>query len=367
MKILSVVGTRPNFMKVAPLIKAIKKAPGLSHVLVHTGQHYDEKMSGSFFDDLGMPQPDVNLGIGSGTGIAQTAQMMMALEPVFAQTKPDLVVVVGDVNSTLAAALTAKKLDLRLAHVEAGLRSGDRLMPEEINRLATDAISDDLFITDRFARENLEREGVDAGRIHFVGNVMIDSLLDHLAIAERKAYHRELGLEPRGYATLTLHRPSNVDSADRLKGLLDAIETGVPDLPVIFPIHPRTRGRLAQFGMQNRFTTSPEQPGIHLVEPLGYLEFLSLNKNARLVLTDSGGLQEETTILGVPCVTLRENTERPITVEEGTNILAGVERDGVLRSIGQALAMKNAGGRSPEKWDGRAAERIVEIISGWRR
>jgi UDP-N-acetylglucosamine 2-epimerase (non-hydrolysing) len=365
MRVLSVVGTRPNFMKVAPICRALAQHEAeFESVLVHTGQHYDAAMSGSFFEALGLPDPDYYLGVGSGSHAEQTAAVMLKIEPVLKQVLPDIVVVVGDVNSTLACALTAKKLGMRVAHVEAGLRSGDWSMPEEINRLATDAISDQLFTTDRMANENLRREGVPDDRVHFVGNVMIDSLLQHAAAAEAVKFHETYGLSPRSYATLTLHRPSNVEDPDRLKGLLDAIREGLGDLPVIFPIHPRTRQRIESFGLGDRIAAEPGSPGIAAVDPLGYVEFLSLNGSARLVLTDSGGLQEETTILGVPCVTLRENTERPITIDQGTNILAGVVPSEVVAAIGQALTADNSGVRRPDKWDGQAAQRIVDL---WAR
>ena len=364
MRILSVVGARPNFMKVAPIARALKRHPaGIEHALVHTGQHYDERMSGAFFEALDMPTPDVNLGVGSGSHAQQTAAVMVGIEPVLRDLSPDLVIVVGDVNSTLAATVTAKKLGLPVAHVEAGLRSFDMTMPEEINRLCTDAIADELFTTDRIACENLRREGVAASRIHFVGNVMIDSLLTHLEAAKRLAYHQTLGVEPNRYGVLTLHRPSNVEDPEILSGILDAITDALPDLPVIFPIHPRTRARVEAFGMGGRFTASPAEPGIFLTEPLGYGEFLSLNCRARLVATDSGGLQEETTVLGIPCVTLRENTERPITVEQGTNRMAGISPGGIRKAIAEALALDCSKERRPEKWDGHAADRIVDVIA----
>lgn len=362
MRVLSVVGTRPNFMKVAPIIRALAQhEAGFESFLVHTGQHYDAAMSGSFFEALGLPDPDFHLGVGSGSHAEQTAAVMVKIEPVLKQVQPDVVVVVGDVNSTLACALTAKKLGLRVAHVEAGLRSGDWSMPEEINRLATDAISDQLFTTDRMANENLRREGVPDHRVHFVGNVMIDSLLQHAAAAEAVKFHETYGLSPGSYATLTLHRPSNVEDLERLRGLLDAIREGLGDLPVIFPIHPRTRQKIAAFGLGDRIAAQPGQSGIAAVDPLGYIEFLSLNASARVVLTDSGGLQEETTILGVPCVTLRENTERPITIEQGTNILAGVVPADVVAAIRQALIADTSSARRPDKWDGQAARRIVDL------
>lgn len=364
-KILSIVGARPNFMKVAPIIGVLQqRSDRARHYLVHTGQHYDEGMSGSFFEALRLPKPDINLGVGSGSHAEQTGRVMIALEPILRDIKPDLVIVVGDVNSTLAGALTAKKLSIRVAHVEAGLRSFDMTMPEEINRLCTDAIADDLFTTDRIANENLKREGVADTKIHFVGNVMIDSLLAHREVAKTLRYHREFGVEPGRYGVLTMHRPSNVEDRDTMVTILDAMTDGLGDLPVIFPIHPRTRSRVEQFGLGDRFVKEAGKPGIFLTDPLGYIEFLSLNCSARLVMTDSGGLQEETTILGVPCVTLRETTERPITVTEGTNRIAGTSRKGILDAIAAALNEPIAVERHPEKWDGQAARRIVDIILG---
>lgn len=363
LRIVSVVGARPNFMKVAPIARVLARRPDrFQHLLVHTGQHYDEAMSGAFFTALGLAAPDVNLAVKSGSHAEQTGTTMLRLEPVLAKYAPDLVIVVGDVNATLAAALTAKKLGQRVAHVEAGLRSHDWSMPEEINRRATDAISDDLFTTDRFADANLRHEGVSDSRIHLVGNVMIDSLLAHLPAADALAYPQSLGLRPAGYATMTLHRPTNVDQRDALVTILDAIRATVADLPVVFPCHPRTRRRIAEFGLEHRFARAPSQPGIWCTDPIGYLQFLALNRHARLVLTDSGGLQEETTVLGVPCVTLRDTTERPITVEEGTNLLAGTRGPGIEAAIQQVLAARPGPHRTPPLWDGNAAERIVAHI-----
>lgn len=362
-KVAGIVGARPNFMKIAPVIKALAARPGrFDFKLIHTGQHYDEKMSHTFFHDLGMPKPDYNLEVGSGSHAEQTGKVMMAVEPLFRDLSPDWVLVVGDVNSTVACALTAKKLDLKVGHIESGLRSFDRSMPEEINRLATDAISDLLFTTDRFANENLEKEGVPSDRVRFVGNVMIDSLLAHLPGAEASGAQKKYGLSGRAYATLTLHRPSNVDSEPMLKALLETIARTASDVPIIFPTHPRTRQRIAEFGLSHLFATSPGEPGIFLVDPLPYLEFLDLNRGARFILTDSGGLQEEATILGVPCVTLRENTERPITITEGTNILAGTSPDGISDAVSQARKPATSKRRVPEKWDGKAAERIAEAL-----
>ena len=365
MKILSVVGTRPNFIKVAPIVAALNARPDRArHYLVHTGQHYDAGLSDSFFESLSLPQPDVNLGVGSGTHAEQTGRVMMALEPVFQEIRPDRVIVVGDVNSTLAAAITAKKLALRVVHVEAGLRSFDMTMPEEINRRCIDAIADDLFTTDRFANENLQREGIPADRTHFVGNVMIDSLLAHCDAAASLRFHEKLGLQANCYGVLTLHRPSNVEDRDTLAGILEAIVDAAGDLPVVFPVHPRTRTRIERFGLGGRFVRQAGKPGLFLIDPLDYVDFLSLNMSARLVLTDSGGLQEETTILGVPCVTLRTTTERPITVSEGTNRLAGTSREGILVAVAAALNGPAYLERRPEKWDGHAAERIVDAILG---
>lgn len=359
---MSVVGARPNFMKIAPVLTAMAEHPGrFDHRLIHTGQHYDERMSRAFFEDLRMTRPDYNLEVGSGGHAEQTGKVMMAVEPILQDFLPDCVIVVGDVNSTLACALTAKKLNLTVAHIEAGLRSGDRTMPEEINRLATDAISDLLFTTDRFANENLAREGTLASRVHFVGNVMIDTLLAHLPASSASGAQRKHELEGQDYATLTLHRPANVDTRENLRQLLQAVRDGAPDLPIIFPIHPRTRLRLEEFGLLGLAAGSAGTPGIRLVPPLPYLEFLDLNRSARVLITDSGGLQEEATILGVPCVTLRDNTERPITIHEGTNVLAGTQPDKIVEAIHHALGGGKRAGR-PEKWDGNASRRIVDVL-----
>lgn len=357
-----IVGARPNFMKVQPIIAAIdRRGEAIERRLVHTGQHYDERMSEAFFTDLGMPRPDINLEVGSASHAVQTARVMMAIEPVLKEERPDFLVVVGDVNSTVACALVATKLGIRTAHVEAGLRSFDRTMPEEINRLCVDAISDYLFTTDRIADSNLAREGVDPAKVFFVGNVMIDSLLMHLERAKACGYAQSLGLAPGSYAIMTLHRPANVDSRDKLTEILGAIRDGIGELPAIFPVHPRTHKMIETFGLTEGFADRPGERGIWMTEPLSYLEFLNANASARLVLTDSGGLQEETTILGVPCVTLRDNTERPVTVEEGTNRLGGTRREGILAAIADALAAERAI-KAPEKWDGKAADRIVSIL-----
>lgn len=364
MRVLSVVGARPNFMKVAPIMRALAAEDRrITQMLVHTGQHYDAKMSEVFFEDLGMPRPDVNLDVGSGSHAQQTAMVMARIEPVLVNFAPDLVLVVGDVNSTLATALTAKKLGITVAHVEAGLRSFDMTMPEEINRLCTDAIADILFTTDRIADTNLAREGVSPERIHFVGNVMIDSLLAHRAIAASRRYGEEIGLRPGAYGVLTLHRPSNTDEPERLREILGALSEIAHGLPILFPVHPRTRKQIESMGFRDIAANPSPWEGIYLTEPLGYIDFLSLTMHARLVLTDSGGLQEETTILGIPCVTLRENTERPITITEGTNRLGGTRRDSILSAVAEAINMPSTQRQSPEKWDGLTAGRIANIIA----
>lgn len=356
MRVLSVVGARPNFMKVAPIVRAFRAyGAAFEQILVHTGQHYDERLSASFFRDLGLRAPDINLEVGSGTQAEQTAKVMIGFEPVCQNFKPDLVIVVGDVNSTLACALTAKKLGIEVAHVEAGLRSGDMTMPEEINRRCTDTICDYLFTTDKMADGNLTSEGIAEDKIHFVGNVMIDTLLTFREQAEALRYHERLGLQAGGYATLTMHRPSNVDDLATLNRILRTMKCISGSLPIVFPAHPRTRAKIEEFGFGSYF----DNDRIKMIEPLGYLEFLSLNANAHAVFTDSGGLQEETTILGVPCITLRENTERPITLLEGTNQLVGTDPDAIFAAFNKVQSRSRVAPSSPEKWDGRAAERIA--------
>jgi UDP-N-acetylglucosamine 2-epimerase (non-hydrolysing) len=364
LKVINVVGARPNFMKVAPIIEAMNRYPDqFRHLLVHTGQHYDENMSKAFFSDLGMPRPDIDLEVGSGSHAEQTAKAMMAFEKVCEEHTPDLVIVVGDVNSTLACALTAKKLGIAVAHVEAGLRSRDMSMAEEINRLCTDALCDLLFTTDRLADQNLRQEGIAEDRIHFVGNVMIDTLERHRKAAQALSLVDELGLATRRFATLTLHRPSNVDDKGTFRGILEALREISEDLPILFPMHPRTKERVEKFGLGRFFNaTEGNTTGIRALEPLGYLEFLHLNMNARLILTDSGGLQEESTVLGVPCLTLRPNTERPITCTEGTNQIVGNEGRRILEAVCKVLATAMPIGCTPEKWDGQAAGRIIEIL-----
>ena len=363
LKIINIVGARPNFMKMAPIIEAMNKYPSvIEHLLVHTGQHYDEKMSKSFFVDLGMPKPDINLEVGSGSHAEQTAKIMVAFEKVCINEKPDLVIVVGDVNSTMACTITAKKLGIKVAHVEAGLRSRDMSMPEEINRLCTDVLCDYLFTTDHFADENLAAEWVSDAKVFFVGNVMIDTLMKHRAMAAQSAFGEKLGLQPGEYATLTMHRPGNVDDKQTLQGILEALKEISQRIPIVFPIHPRTRKMAQQFGLSHFFNSGGKVEGIWITEPLGYLEFLNLNMNAKLVLTDSGGLQEETTVLGVPCITMRPNTERPITCEVGTNIMVGNSKERILQEAFNVLNCEVAEGKVPEKWDGKSAERIIKVL-----
>ena len=356
MKILHVVGARPNFMKVAPILAQLRRREGVTQVLVHTGQHYDARMSDVFFRDLGMPDPDVHLGVGSGTHAQQTAKVMVEIESVLVRERPDVVVVAGDVNSTVAVALVAAKMGVAIAHVEAGLRSRDWTMPEEINRVLTDRLSDLLFTPSRDGDENLRQEGIDPARVHFVGNVMIDSLHAALPRARESRIHQRLELGLGNYALATLHRPANVDEPVALGRLLSALTEVAAHVPVVFPIHPRTRARLPR-GL--------DAPGLRLVEPLGYLDFLALIADAKLVMTDSGGIQEETTALGVPCLTLRENTERPVTVEVGTNQLVGTDPARVVAAACEVLAGGARRGRIPELWDGRAAERVAGVLVGF--
>jgi UDP-N-acetylglucosamine 2-epimerase (non-hydrolysing) len=356
MKIVAVVGARPNFMKIAPLLREVERRPGVSACLVHTGQHYDRQMSELFFEQLRIPRPDVDLGVGSASHAVQTAEVMKRFEPVVLDQRPDVVLVVGDVNSTIACALTAVKLGVPVAHVEAGLRSFDRTMPEEINRVLTDAISHWLFVSERSGVENLRREGVPDERIFFVGNVMIDTLLLCRERSEQSSVLEDLGLCRGAYGVLTLHRPANVDDPAVFRGLLEAVERLQRELPIVFPVHPRTRKALD--GLVNG-----DLPNLRLTDPLGYLDFTKLLAHARLVLTDSGGIQEETTVLGVPCLTLRNNTERPATVEQGTNVLVGLEPGRVVAAGLGALAAPARGSRIPDLWDGRAAGRILDALT----
>jgi len=350
MHILHVVGARPNFMKAAPVIRALGKRPQVRQTLVHTGQHYDANMSDVFFKQLEIPAPDVNLEVGSGSHARQTAEIMRRFEPVALEAKPDIVLVYGDVNSTVAAALVCSKLLIRVGHVEAGLRSFDRTMPEEINRIVTDRLADLLFTPSEDGDANLRREGVPAERIHRVGNVMIDSLIRLLPVAQQCPKN---GF-PERYALVTLHRPSNVDDSENLKSILQSLLGVHEKLDVVFPVHPRTRQRIAGF--------SAKIGKLHLLEPLPYIEFLALQNRAAVVITDSGGIQEETTYLGVPCLTMRENTERPITVSLGTNVLVGQDRDKLNSELSKILEGNRKAGAIPPLWDGHAGDRIAELL-----
>ena len=388
-KIISVVGARPNFMKVAPLHKAFNQLAinsvnqrtqiKIEHLICHTGQHYDEKMSQVFFDELELPKPDFYLGIGSGSHAEQTAKIMIEFEKILLQEKPDLVIVVGDVNSTIACSLVAVKLGIKTAHVEAGLRSNDRTMPEEINRLLTDAISDYLFVTEKSGVENLKHEGVPEQKIFFTGNVMIDSLVNYLPKTEKSTIFKKLGLinaktkeliksdtekvdstnhtSIHPYILLTFHRPANVDSEEFLKKLISIVGELSKLRKIVFPVHPRTRANLTKLNLNFESNSN-----IILTDPIGYIDFLALTKNAELIITDSGGIQEESTYLGVQCITVRNNTERPVTVEVGTNQLIGTDLDLVKEAALKVLNGEKKTGTIPELWDGRAAERIVEIL-----
>jgi UDP-N-acetylglucosamine 2-epimerase (non-hydrolysing) len=353
--ICTVVGARPNFMKAAPVHAAFSRA-GVAHEIVHTGQHYDAAMSHVFFDELNMPRPAADLGVGSGSHAEQTAAVMVGLERLFVARRPRAVLVVGDVNSTLAASLVAAKLGIFVGHIEAGLRSNDWAMPEEVNRVVTDSVADLLLTPSPDADRNLLAEGCAPESIARVGNVMIDTLMEHLPRARALDVPAQLGLPPDGYAVMTLHRPSNVDDPAVLRGILGAIARIAERLPVVFPVHPRTRKHIEALALT-------DSPGIRLTEPLGYLEFLSLTSRARLVMTDSGGLQEESTVLGIPCLTLRKNTERPITIEEGTNVLVGTDPEVIFAEADRALGQgESALRRVPALWDGQTAGRIVEAV-----
>jgi UDP-N-acetylglucosamine 2-epimerase (non-hydrolysing) len=359
LKILNIVGARPNLPKISPLMHEMQQHPEMQAILVHTGQHYDENLSDIFFRQMGIPEPQVNLEVGSGSHAWQTAEILKRIEPVLVEHKPHLVVVVGDVNSTIAVSLAAVKLGIPVAHVEAGLRSFDRSMPEEINRVLTDALADYLFVTEEDAIRNLLNEGRPREKIFMVGNVMIDSLRRFLPVAQQSAIGEKLGLKNgvgwRRFGVLTLHRPSNVDSTEKLSQLLGAVDAVAAEAPVIFPVHPRTRQRITEGGIQHH-------PQLRMIAPVGYLDFLCLMSKAALVLTDSGGIQEETTALGIPCLTLRENTERPVTISDGTNLLVGTAPAKIVAVARDVLAGKSKGGRIPPMWDGQAAKRIVEAL-----
>lgn len=362
MRILSVVGARPNFMKLAPVVRELARRDGVTHVIAHTGQHYDPGMSDVFFDDLDLPRPDHHLGVGSGSHAMQTAFVMQRLEPLLLERRPDVVLVYGDVNSTVAAALAAAKLGVAVGHVEAGLRSRDRTMPEELNRLVTDHLADLLFAPSADAVANLRAEGVPEERIHFVGNVMIDTLCWALPRAMRAGAAERYGVAGQPYVLVTLHRPTNVDDPATLRELLETLAQLSDEAPVLFPVHPRTRARLRTLGVH-----ANGRRDLHLVEPIGYMEMLGLVASAQLVITDSGGLQEETTFLGVPCLTVRPNTERPITCALGTNRLVPPRRDVLLAASRRGLNRRTPARPVIERWDGRTAERIVRVLCDGQR
>lgn len=355
-QILHVVGARPNFMKAAPVVRALAEREGVHQTLVHTGQHYDVNMSDVFFQELGLPVPDVNLEVGSGSHARQTAEIMTRIEPVLVEQKPDLVVVYGDVNSTVAATLVCSKLLVSVAHVEAGLRSFDRTMPEEINRLLTDQVADLLFTPSPDGDENLLREGIAPAKIHLVGNVMIDTLIRLLPLAERHCTPERFHVQPRKYGLVTLHRPANVDDPQVLRTIVEALSTISEQVSLLFPVHPRTRQRLQQLGF------AETRPSLRLLEPLSYLDFLALQRTAAFVITDSGGIQEESTYLGVPCLTVRENTERPITLTLGTSCLVGRDMRKLQDCVQRVLAGDWQHGQVPPLWDGGTAQRIADVI-----
>jgi UDP-N-acetylglucosamine 2-epimerase (non-hydrolysing) len=359
MKIINIVGARPNLVKIAPLLQAMRRHGRINPVLVHTGQHYDEKLSEIFFQQMKIAQPDFNLDVGSGSQAWQTAEILKRIEPVLVDQRPDLVLVVGDVNSTVAGSLAAAKLGIPIAHVEAGLRSFDRSMPEEVNRVVTDALANYLFVTEKSAVENLLKEGHPREQIYFVGNVMIDALQQFLPVAQQSRIAEDMALIYNGnflpFGLVTLHRPSNVDLDETLVSLLRALQTVADMVPLIFPVHPRTRQKLSQLSMRSH-------PNLRLIDPLGYLEFICLLSHARIVLTDSGGVQEESTALAIPCLTLRENTERPVTVTQGTNDIVGHDFETIRTKAREILGGHGKKGERPELWDGHAAQRIVEIL-----
>lgn len=358
LKFISVVGARPNFIKIAPVHKAFEKYKDqVKHLICHTGQHFDEKMSKIFFDELEMPRPDFYLGISGGSHAEQVARIMIEFEKVLLNEKPDLVIVPGDVNSTMACSLVASKMGIKIAHVESGLRSFDREMPEEINRVVTDVLADFLFVSEPSGLKHLNSEGIEESKVFHVGNVMIDSLVYYLPIINRSEVLSSFDLDPKSYVLVTFHRPSNVDSKEGLEGLIRFLNTLASQRKVLFPIHPRTRINMEQFGLINSL-----EKNVMLTDPIGYIDFLALTKNAEVVITDSGGIQEETTYLGVQCITVRNNTERPVTVETGTNQLIGTDLQKVEEAAKKVLDGKLKKGSVPELWDGHAADRIVEIL-----
>ncbi len=376
MKIISVVGARPNFMKIAPIYRVLEEKrknlevkndsaktktffqpPSIIHKICHTGQHYDDKLSGVFFEEFGLPKPDFHLGVGSGSHAEQTAKIIIKFEKVLLKQEPDLVIVVGDVNSTIACSLTAVKLGVKVAHVEAGLRSFDRSMPEEINRILTDSISDYLFVTEKSGVDNLKREGIPDSKIHFVGHVMIDNLVHYLPIAENSNVLKRFKLNKNDYILVTLHRPSNVDFRERLEELINLLNRLSEKKKVILPIHPRTRKNISEFGLDKKISEN-----IIITDPIGYIDFIKLTKNSQLIITDSGGIQEESTYLGNQCITIRTSTERPVTVEIGTNHLVGDDLKKAEDTALSILSGSKKSGKTPELWDGKAANRIVEIL-----
>jgi len=359
-KILVVAGARPNFMKIAQLVERLKKDKKTKCLLVHTGQHYDFEMSEVFFQELRIPEPDVFLNVGSGSHAEQTAKIITSFEQVLIEEKPDLVIVAGDVNSTLACTLTAAKLNVKVAHIESGLRSFDRTMPEEINRIVTDSLSDIHFVSERSGVENLLREGHTKSQIHLVGSVMIDPIVSKIRVIDRSKILRQLGIKPREYAVLTLHRPTNVDSAETLSEVFEILTIVSETVSLVYPVHPRARGSLRANDLWDKFG---ELPGLQIIEPLGYLDFIKLVKDSRFVLTDSGSIQEETTFLHVPCLTMRENTERPSTVELGTNKLVGRDKVTILKAVDCILNGKWRPGRVPRYWDGNTTERVLSVIA----
>jgi len=356
--IILVVGARPNFMKIAPLYRELESR-NISRLLLHTGQHYDDNMSKVFFDDLGLPEPDIYLGIGSGTHATQTAKVMIEFEKICNEFNPSIVVVVGDVNSTVACSIVCAKLLIKCAHVESGLRSNDREMPEEINRIITDSISDILLTPSSDGNVNLEKEGISKDRIYLVGNIMIDSLLHNVKKSKSSKILEKLDLKKGQYSVLTLHRPSNVDDIDVLSEIIKSLKEITRSMVVVFPSHPRTTKQLKKFKM---FETLSKMQNLHLIEPCGYIDFMSLVSNSNFVMTDSGGLQEETTALGIPCLTIRENTERPITIDEGTNTLVGSDSKKIISSVNEIMNNGGKKGKIPELWDGNTAQRIANIL-----
>ncbi|NQT22677.1 MAG: UDP-N-acetylglucosamine 2-epimerase (non-hydrolyzing) [Candidatus Omnitrophica bacterium] len=367
-KIINVVGARPNYMKIAPLMEEMKKASSVfSPILVHTGQHYDKEMSHVFFKDLNMPKPDINLNVGSGSHAEQTAAIMIGFENILKGERPDVVVVAGDVNSTLACALVAKKLHIKVAHVESGLRSYDMHMPEEINRRLTDSISDYLFTPSLGAGDNLRHEGIEKEKIFFVGNIMIDTLFNCRKLAKKKDIPKNYGLAKKQYSVLTLHRPENVDNRSTFISVLDALAESSKKVPILFPVHPRTKQRIKSFKLEKYFkhigdTVKSNEKNIFFLPPLGYIDFIGLLLNSRFVLTDSGGIQEESTILQIPCLTIRRNTERPITVKCGHNLITGSKTEDILKAVDKITRENNYRFKTPKYWDGKTAKRIVKVL-----